>query len=393
MFMQTASVKKLLFYIEPAEFRGNQLLLHPWYDFCHAAALRSQPARSFLASSPSLCRLPCAAFEASWEIDPAAVIASNHDRVFYARDVCVGSSFRNVYLLERLKQIDDALRPDYVISWSENNYLRKTFGRRVLFMELGPLPRSGLKISAFLDPFGHQVGCAFQSVARRSCDGDYTAFASAWERTWLKQALALGEEAGCSDWLNRTRAGGKMLLAVLQPPDWLTYEGIGPALEPIALLQHIARDIAPADWLVIPQWHPGNSMPGEAELEKLEAACRNVRTPPPSLRIGQSEVMLPHVGAVATISSNVAAAAAIIGKPVRVLGQSKFAALDAPTFSAVPRPDLLAFMAGRYCRPRDDWMSNDGEFITHLERLACDPGWLSRDIHKVDPGVLCDFMT
>ena len=29
MFMQIASVKKLLFYIEPAEFRGNRLLLHP----------------------------------------------------------------------------------------------------------------------------------------------------------------------------------------------------------------------------------------------------------------------------------------------------------------------------------------------------------------------------
>ena len=48
-------------------------------------------------------------------------MASNHDRVFYARDVCFGSSFRNVYLLERLKHIDDALRPDYVISWSEIN--------------------------------------------------------------------------------------------------------------------------------------------------------------------------------------------------------------------------------------------------------------------------------
>ena len=139
-------MKKLLFYIEPAEFRGDRLLLHPWHDFCHAAALRSQPARSFLASSPALCRLPCAAFEACWEIDPAAVIASNHDRAFYARDICFGSSLRNVDLLERLKQIDDALRPDYVISWSENKYLRKTFGQRVLFMELGPLPRSGLKI-------------------------------------------------------------------------------------------------------------------------------------------------------------------------------------------------------------------------------------------------------
>src|SRR4051794_4673840 len=128
-------MKKILFYIEPGVFRQNPLLLEPWHGFCTAIARSSTDnARSFLVSSRAICKLPNSAFDECLEIDSSAVMASSgFDRCAYARDICQGIGFKNSHLLDALNFADRKLCPDFVISWTENRYLRRVFGDRVFF--------------------------------------------------------------------------------------------------------------------------------------------------------------------------------------------------------------------------------------------------------------------
>jgi hypothetical protein len=90
-----------------------------------------------------------------------------------------------------------------------------------------------------------------------------------------------------------------------------------------------------------------------------------------------SDLFLPFVDGVATISSNVAVAAAVLGKRVDVLGCSKFRPLHTGTVICPPtRTDILAFLLRRYCRPIADWTGTAGAFMQHLSLVADRKDWL-----------------
>jgi hypothetical protein len=174
---------------------------------------------------------------------------------------------------------------------------------------------------------------------------DSPAIEAFWRDRWVEPMATHATHLGIPEWLDcECGKEKKRLMAALQPPDGLTYEGVGPHIDPISLLRRIAY-LQSGEWIVIPQWHPVDPAPPDTLLEELAYHHPNIRIPPAPLRSGQSDAFIPFIDGVATISSNVAAAAAILGKRVWVLGRSKFQALNTGS-QASPRAryDLLAFM-------------------------------------------------
>jgi hypothetical protein len=387
--------KKVIFFLEPAVYRNNPLMLRPWLEFVESIAKNSrQDFDSYLVGSLPIVSLASDIFAGVYTLDGSDILRwCGFDRTAYSRDLCDGEAPRNLPLLVALKRVNAEFEPDFVVSWSENKYLRHAFvNAKVMFMELGPLPRYGLKMTAFLDPLGHQTACSFQRASNSAiAPSNIPEIESYWRRRWIQRVTEKGLSDGIADWLNGLDMPRKeRLLVVLQPSDWLTYEGVGPNIDPISLLRRIAIEEGNKR-TIIPQWHPADPPPAEDLLKEIAHHHPNIRIPPAALRANHSDMFLPFVDGVVTISSNVAVMAAVLGKRVRVLGRSKVRALDTGTQQPSPRFDVLAFLLRRYCRPLDEWMTTPGAFANHLFSVAEHPDLLFDLKSEVDVGKFDSF--
>lgn len=371
--------RRVLFYLEPVTYSDSPLRLGGWWNFFSTFAIKSAGYfTSQIAASNSICDLGSSAFSEQHRLDQIALLRCfDFDREAYSRDLCFGLGYRNRALIERLISIKNAFQPDIVISTTDNRYLQKVFGKtHVMFTELGPLPRSGLKQSIYIDPFGHQVGSALDWFARSSWTKTAIKdFHDVWRTRWVEPTTRDAHSSGITPWLAEATRGKKIMLAALQPRDWITYEGIGPRLDPVSLLRKLAHEVDEG-WAVIPQWHGSDMPPLEALMKELVELQPNIISPPAKFRMANSEALLPSVDCVATVSSNVAAAAVLLGKDLKILGRSKFYKFALPRYSVRPRPDILAFLSCRYCRPLDEFLTLEGAFAEHILRLNRNPRWL-----------------
>jgi hypothetical protein len=90
--------------------------------------------------------------------------------------------------------------------------------------------------------------------------------------------------------------------------------------------------------------------------------------------VGCTESLLPHADMLLTISSNVALAAAILGKEVGLLGRCKLSALATRAGERpASRTDLIPFVVESYCRPASEWVGRDGAFFHHLRTMVDEP--------------------
>jgi hypothetical protein len=177
----------------------------------------------------------------------------------------------------------------------------------------------------------------------------------------------------------------------LQPSDWITYEGIGPALDPISVLRRLA-DLTGDEWAILPQWHSSDVHPSDDLMNELTHLQQNILHVPSEFRIAHSEHFLPFADGLATISSNVSSIGAIMGKELHILGKSKFNKMNGIKNICKPRYDILAFLVCRYCRSLDEFLINDGDFAEHIIRLRYDPKWLFES-NKIEPSKLEDFLS
>jgi hypothetical protein len=375
-------------------YRDDPLRLAGWQAFYDQLARTSAAAfDSYLAASSSVTCLPTTSFKDIIDIDSVAPLAAmNFDRAAYSRDLCFEGGPPNVSLLDELSAIEARLQPDIVFSVAENRYLKQVFGPKVLFMEAGPLPRVGMHWSIHIDPFGHQMDSALDRLSNWDLNGRYLLeFADLWERRWLTLARRKGKESGLANWLANAAKGRKVLLAALQPSDWITYEGIGPSIDPVSMLRLIAWR-APANWTVMPEWHGADKAPSDQLVDELTRLQPNIIVPPPELRMSHSDEALPYVDAVATISSNVAAAAAISGLSVWILGQSKFRSLHTGLEArAGARADLLAFLICRYCQPLQEVLTKEGAFAEWAFSRRYNPNSIF-EMSNLDVARFEDFM-
>ena len=317
--------------------------------------------------------------------------AFGFDRSLYARDLVSGAGFPNSALNDALETVRNQLAPDVVVSWSENRYLRHIFSdARIFFMELGPLPRKDLKESAHLDPFGHQNDGAIANLpASNWTTPTEQRFLDRWDHL---KGSGSGQDAfalQAGSWLEQVRSADEVVLLALQPEDWITYEGLGQALDSISLIASTARRYG-AGVKVLPTWHPAGPPPPDPMLDFLQTEFANVIVPPPELRVARSEDFLPFVDVVATVSSNVAVAGAIEGKRLDILNSGKFSSLGAARGRR--RGDLLAFLVCRFCRPLEEWTSQQGAFANHLGVLLDDPAWLFTPVRDEELDRMEDFM-
>lgn len=387
--------KRVLFYLEPVTYANSPIRLGGWWNFFSAFARRSADCfTSHVAAAPLICALGSEAFAEAYPLNQIELLkSSNFDRADYSRDLCQGFSYKNRPLLRSLQGLKRVFSPDIIISVTDNRYLKKVFGQdRVMFMELGPLPRSNMKLSVYVDPYGHQINSAMDRLAKANWDHpSFAEFADIWQRKWVEPVQQVARSSGLTSWLSGVRGDKKIMLAALQPSDWITYEGISSAPDPVSVLRQLAARTGD-DWAILPQWHSSDTAPSDDLMDELSHMQPNILHVPHAFRIAQSEPLIPLVDAIATISSNVAAAGAILGKKLEILGRSKFHKLSIRSTPSEARHDLLAFLSNRYCRTLDDFLNLDGAFADHILRLSYRPHWLL-DPTGLDPSRLEAFFS
>jgi len=366
----------VLFYIEPAVFRNNPSLFVGWRERVDAFAAHLAPDWSVaLATSPYICSLRRFGYNAVFTLDPNEVMAwCDNDRLAYSQDLYTGKAEANHYLLERLNDMRTQFSPDIVISWSENSYLKKVFPGKAFFIEYGPLPRHELPVSIFLDPFGHQHDCAFSRALAKPKDIPSPPEVIAHWNHWRERVMLDAKEMNIPTWLEARTAGRKVNLLALQPTDWMTYEAAGVSKSPADLIRQVADDVGP-DVIVLPQFHPSSELLSKELCDEICTAHPNVLFTPSEFMRNHSELFLPFVDGLTTISSNVAVPAAVLGKTVRVLGKCKMSVLEsaAPT----PRMDVWEFLLS-YCSRVDTWTDSDALKV-RLTQLYEDPNSILKE--------------
>lgn len=387
---------RVLFYVEPAVFRDDPLFLKyhvtAWVRSI-ISALHDQNASFGLASSEPLCRLVEREVQglqcyriASWNI----LAATNYDRHRYAQELYnpaqgqegAGGSGVLAPLAAALIDIRAAFAPDLVIATSQNSVVAEVFrDLRCLWIEQAPLPRLRKTARLALDPGGHQVGSILEQASRHlgSVPIDADSLDEA-EAAWMRMSAPLPESisraAEVREAVTLLAGGRRVALLVLQPPDWLTWEGAGAGGPPATVLAQWAASLPPG-WVGIPVHHPAGRMSRQVE-ESIAQAFPQLALLPEALGSGVAELALPTVDAVVTVSSTTAMTAAISGKRVVVTGQTPYAAIagkcpsDLEGLRPLGRPEriaLLAFLTHRYTFKLAD-LARSNSFRTHIEDLT-----------------------
>ncbi|TXL75673.1 hypothetical protein FHP25_13555 [Vineibacter terrae] len=339
-------------------FRQDPSFLLPWVGWIEDIATANPQRRCCVVSNDWLLgHFSNLTFSQKFAISARdALQAHGFRRLRYGKDRVGRAARSNGSLEARLREIASHAKPSVVVSFTENEALKASFlGALVLYTELGCLPRLGAPETMFLDPCGHQTGLlvvAWDRLARMEPPLSTGLSEDLWEAHLQATLREHPAHEAARHWVRELRPRRTRLLA-LQPPDWLTYEGLYGPVHPEELIYREAS--RQPDALLVPAYHPGHRL--SPDMEKyISGEFPNVVFPPRELSSGRAELFVPYVDEVVTISSTVAMAGILAGKPVRTLGRSAFrraaAAMtkvqgDLAAQSRLRR-NLLAFLSNRY---------------------------------------------
>lgn len=393
---------RVLIYIEPVVFRGDPLFLAPHVQGWALPMLQAHQEIGLqwaLASSGPLVGL--AQTQApdlltftipSWKVLRAADFRRDLYAVAlferHAAEQAIQGEGALAALADELRAIQIAFEPDVVITTSQNALLPLIFPKaRCLWMEQALFPRRKGRRRVYFDPCGHQIGSVLELAAGqiRGFKVNPTFQASALElwQTMLDpgdadQATALSVQHAV-----KSLAGDRRVaLLVLQPPDWLTWEGcIGGPAPPEALLARWAAAL-PEGWVGIPLYKTHARLSPALEAS-LACAYPNLLTLTAERNGNVAEWVLPAADAVVTVSSSVAGHALIYGKQVVVcnrsplcnLASTSLEALASPSPSLTPeeRLSLLVFLSHRYTFTLAEIADPTGTFPAHMRALRESP--------------------
>ncbi|MGH8608911.1 MAG: hypothetical protein ACREX9_16315, partial [Gammaproteobacteria bacterium] len=161
--------------------------------------------------------------------------AFEFDRGAYARDLFRYESDppSNAALIRRLTEVKQAFHPDLVLSFSQNRYVRPVLQKPVLFIELGPLPRSDTR--PHLDPLGHQTESILVTEIRAITSRPLAAQRQRevqrfWFETCEQPFTAASSTADLQAFLHEPRRGRKVVLLALHRGPGLRFVGGRPCL-------------------------------------------------------------------------------------------------------------------------------------------------------------------
>ena len=294
---------KTLMLVEPVVFRGDPLFLAPHLTGWGLPMLQIHRQASsdpwILTSSRALCDLakrhvPDIETRAlpSWPL----LAGADYDRHRYAAalfDQAIALQAQDgqgvlAPLFAALESIRETFAPELVIASAQNSVLPLVFpDARIVWIEQAPLPRRRGTARLSLDPCGHQQQSALQLGAERlkrhTVDPEHLVTI---EALWRRMLAPADHEHNIHNELQRAiaerAADAPVALLVMQPSDWLTWEGtLGHACTPETILARWAAAL-PAGWIGIPMHHPDARLP-----EALEAS---LAAAPPNPRCGHGVV-------------------------------------------------------------------------------------------------------
>ncbi len=386
---------RVLIYIEPVSFRDNPALLRPWVEWL-SAMVNSQNKNALklsfgIVGSKVICDLFSA--KSGTNLDEIYfcrqrdLLASFHfNRGAYARDLFETdvTSFENTGLIEFLQFVQHSYQPNIVISFTENKYLRNIFTEaRFLFCELAPLPRLNARRKfLFTDPIGHQSRSLISIAAKDDSLGvhDTSGLIDVYTKYMFKQASEHPSMPNILRWIKEYCRDSRIALIALQPSDWITYDGSYESIPMESILMRCLNEL-PSDWIAIPSYHPASKL-SRATEEIIAHEFNNVRFAPQELSVGLSELFLPYIDSVITVSSTVAVSALIMGKLVISLGTAPFkevctgdikGAASAIPLDAAARTRILALLSHNYCHSLPDLMNSKNYFGTFLRKYFDEP--------------------
>jgi hypothetical protein len=353
----------ILFYIEPVVFRRSPDLLTTWVEWVSRIVVANPGVTFGLASSDLLLSTLAAGDRlVRFPISVATVLqTSAFSRIAYGAGLFNAVPPVNPPLSAAFEAIDASFRPDTVISFTENPWLNAAFpGAVVLFIELGVWPRMGVPLTFFLDRLGHQNGILNQAwgaidAARPPLSIERAA--DIWAAHVRKHTLDHPAYERARDWIAGLPPGRRRVLA-LQPPDWLTYEGLVGPVAPEELI--CAEAFAAPDAVLIPTYHTAHGL-GEAMETYIVGEFPNVVFPPADLASGVTDLLTVLTDELITISSTSAISAILAGTPTRILGRAAFhraaeamnAVIGDLAETARLRRNLLAVLSNRLLHPLD----------------------------------------
>lgn len=383
------NLARLTFYVEPVTYRQDPLFLSPWIEWI-ARIIRANADRTGLsfsiASSPWLCRAlqnrvgPISTFS----INPIDVLSPfGMNRVRYGQDLArrKDDAVENQALQEIVSSMVAELEPDAILSFTQNRYLSSLSPEiTTLFSEMQPLPRA-MGTGFFLDPFGHQTESLLVRAAQRIRwlelpIGLEAAIQRDWEVRFTEPNLNDPETAEMMNWFAAAAGGAPVAMFAMQPPDWLTFEGLGRGTTPEDLLL-ASLDALPSGWRAVATYHPGHQLSRTLE-ESIAEQMPNLLLLPERWKQGRSEWLIQAIDAVITVSSVVGWSALLAGKRSATLGRSNLAGFastsieyidTSPPLSSRSRLNLAAFLMYRYCIPEQQFLDEPDYFLDAVSHI------------------------
>lgn len=274
-------------------------------------------------------------------------------------------------------------RPDIVVTTAQNRYLHQLCDNAsipLLSSEYGPLPRVPYPLNRFLSLDGHLSDGPFHSVktlrralkphAGEERSGSHLA---AFLERYHAATSAHSQYDACRDFIERNTHGESVAMLALQPQDWLSWEGAlthaqGPA--PIILR---ALDIMTADKLIVTHHPtPHDHVVGD-QFTEIWLSNPALARLPASLISNTSEMFLPFVDEVITVSSNVAMSAFLLGKKIKSLGKSYVRTLEELSadrdVALDMREDIARYLQEDYCISNETFQSAPALQAVILEKV------------------------
>lgn len=340
--------RRVLVYLEPAIFRDDPAFLDGHLDcFAHPIlqALSSDGPLEFLGLASNIF-LALKGLDAARQLPACPGLVRVyplynrdllHDLRFsledYASDVfgTRHADLRNPGLLRLLRDILRDARPDCVVTSSQNRYLTQLadeFGFKLLSVEFGPLPRLPYPLNRFLSVEGHLSEGPFSSAERllealrRAPAVTETQALTAFEAQVLQAVTAHPQCQAVQDCVQRLRSQGTVTLLALQPEQWMTWEGsLGERRSCVSIILETLSRLR-TDKLIVTFHLDKTGRINPISLREIWLSDPRLELLPADLSVGISEVFLPFVDELATVSSNIAMGAFLLGKPLLPIGDS-----------------------------------------------------------------------
>lgn len=339
---------RVLTYVEPCIFRDDPSFLHGHFDHLVNPMLRALSLHSPLgflgiASNIFLC------LEG---LNSARALSTNPNEVKlyplyntdllaqcdfciedYARDIFdPGESvFGNPGLLQQLSLIIEDARPDVIITTSQNRYLThcsRTRAIPVFSTEFGPLPRLPYPANRFVAMDGHFSEGAFASASRLQLALKSVGEAGAphslheFESNYSRAIKTHPQYETVRRLVESIKGSGTVSMLALQPEQWVTWEGaLGKRRAGVSIIYEALARMR-TDKLIVTFHIDKRGRINPTTLREIWLSDPRFELLPDELSYGLSELYLPFVDELIAVSSNLAMAGFLLGKPITAIGDS-----------------------------------------------------------------------